>query len=218
MLYAGWFCPFVQRVWMVLEEKQVLFQYIEVDPYHKPQSLMSLNPRGLLPTLEYHGKPLYESTVICEFLEETYPDQGPKLQPQDTYDRARMRIWVDFVTSRLIPAFYRLLQCQEREARLEELRRQFAGYVEEWASEIDPQWSFFMGKEPTLVDFAFLPWAERTWVLREFKGGDGIPAVFEKKDDPAWRKYHLWFRNMMARESVQSTLSKREHYMPIYQR
>lgn len=72
--YAGWFCPFVQRAWMVLEEKKIPYQYIEVNPYHKPQSLLSLNPRGLVPTLEYEGKPLYESNVIMEFLDDAFPD------------------------------------------------------------------------------------------------------------------------------------------------
>lgn len=52
-LYSGWFCPFVQRVWSVLEEKGIPYQYIEVNPYHKPQSLLDLNPRGLVPTLQY---------------------------------------------------------------------------------------------------------------------------------------------------------------------
>ena len=46
------FCPFVQRVLLVLLEKEICFQYIEVNPYHKPQSLLDLNPRGLVPTLQ----------------------------------------------------------------------------------------------------------------------------------------------------------------------
>lgn len=94
-LYSGWFCPFVQRVWIALEEKSIPYQYIEVNPYHKPQSLLDLNPRGLVPTLQYQGKPLYESTVLCEFLEEAYPDYTPKLLLDDPYLRARTRIWTD---------------------------------------------------------------------------------------------------------------------------
>ncbi|EDN96619.1 hypothetical protein SS1G_01545 [Sclerotinia sclerotiorum 1980 UF-70] len=45
-LYAGWFCPFVQRVLLILLEKNIPFQYIEVNPYHKPASLLKLNPRA----------------------------------------------------------------------------------------------------------------------------------------------------------------------------
>lgn len=53
-LYSGWFCPFVQRVWIVLEEKKIPYQYIEVNPYHKPESLLSLNPRGLVVRVDSH--------------------------------------------------------------------------------------------------------------------------------------------------------------------
>ena len=111
-LYSGWFCPFVQRVWIVLEEKKIPYQYIEVNPYHKPESLLSLNPRGLVPTLQYKNLPLYESTVICEFLEDAYPDHGVKLLPAEPYLRARNRIWIDFVSTRVLPAFHRFLQFQ----------------------------------------------------------------------------------------------------------
>lgn len=65
----------VQRVWTVLEEKNIPYQYIEA----KSESLLKLNSRGLVPTLEYDNKPLYESTVFCEFLEDAYPDHGLKL-------------------------------------------------------------------------------------------------------------------------------------------
>ncbi|KAL8691232.1 MAG: hypothetical protein Q9218_003490 [Villophora microphyllina] len=49
ILYSGWFCPFVQRAWLVLEEKKIPYQYVEVNPYSKPRSLLNLNPRGLRP-------------------------------------------------------------------------------------------------------------------------------------------------------------------------
>jgi glutathione S-transferase len=105
-------CPFVQRAWTVLEEKKIPYQYIEVNPYDKPKSLLDLNPRGLVPTLQYDNKPLFESTVICEFLEEAYPDHKPRLLPEDVYERARTRIWTDFTTSRITPAFFRFMQFQ----------------------------------------------------------------------------------------------------------
>ena len=50
-LYAGWFCPFVQRTWITLEEKVIPYEYIEINPYHKDPEFLKLNPRGLVPTL-----------------------------------------------------------------------------------------------------------------------------------------------------------------------
>ena len=48
ILYSGWFCPFVQRSWITLEEKNVPYQYIEINPYNKDPSFLRLNPRGLV--------------------------------------------------------------------------------------------------------------------------------------------------------------------------
>ncbi|GME48012.1 Glutathione S-transferase [Neofusicoccum parvum] len=121
-LYAGWFCPFVQRVWVVLEEKRIPYQYIEVNPYHKPASLLALNPRGLVPTLEHAGKPLYESTVVADFLDDAYPGHGAALHPRDPYEKARQRIWMEYVTSRIIPAFHRFLQFQVRQWVFDEFK------------------------------------------------------------------------------------------------
>lgn len=160
-LYAGWFCPFVQRTWLVLEEKEIPYQYIEVNPYHKPDSLMKLNPRGLVPTLEHDNKPLFESGIINEFLEDAYPTHGPKLRSDDPHERARQRIFTDFVSTRVIPAFHRFLQFQEgnHEGTLEEKREDFLKTLRDWTAEMHPEGPYFGGGEPNLVDFQMAPWA-----------------------------------------------------------
>lgn len=162
-------CPFVQRAWTVLEEKKIPYQYIEVNPYHKPDSLLQLNPRGLVPTLQYENKPLFESTVICEFLEEAYPDHGPRLLPRDPYLRARTRIWTDFCTSRIIPAFHRFLQFQpmKDEEGLKGVRGEFLEKLKELTKEMDPSGPFFFGAEPTLLDFVVAPWVVSIETLKQ---------------------------------------------------
>jgi glutathione S-transferase len=218
-LYSGWFCPFVQRVWAVLEEKNIPYQYIEVNPYSKPKSLLDLNPRGLVPTLQYDNKPLYESVVICEFLEEAYPDHKPHLLPKDPYDRARTRIWTDFMTSRIIPAFHRFLQSQDDEKGLQEVQQEFLDKLKEFANEMDPGGPFFLGKEPSLVDFVVAPWAVRLWVFDHFKGGLGIPAEGKGGDDEkVWARWRRWVEAVESRPSIRDTLSEKEHYLPIYKR
>lgn len=163
-LYAGWFCPFVQRTWLVLEEKRIPYQYIEVNPYNKPESLLRLNRRGLVPTLEHDGKPLFESGVVNEFLEDAYPHKAPTLRSEDAHERARQRIWSDFVTSRIIPAFHRFLQFQEgsHEGTLDEKKQDFLHTLREWTGEMHPEGPYFGGVEPALVDFQLAPWAVRT--------------------------------------------------------
>jgi hypothetical protein len=60
--------PFVQRVWISLECKKLDYQYVEIDPYKKPEWYLKLNPRGLVPTLQDGDWCCYESTVLMEYV------------------------------------------------------------------------------------------------------------------------------------------------------
>ncbi|KAH7026146.1 putative glutathione S-transferase [Microdochium trichocladiopsis] len=242
-LFAGWFCPFVQRVWITLEEKKIPYQYIEVNPYHKGEQLMSINPRGLVPTLQVGpGRSLYESTVVCEYLEDHYPEHEPHILPPKQqgkagdddadYQRARARIWADYVTSRVIPAFHRFLQFQpesgqdERAAaeQLDKLRGEYRDTLLTFARELvkgGGPGPFFGGEDLGLVDIVLAPWAVRTWVLDEFKGGLAIPepgSKEERDDQEAWARWRTWLDAVTNRDSVKNTTSEREHYLPIYKR
>lgn len=60
--------PFVQRVWIAMEAKGLQYQYIEVDPYKKPQALLDVNPRGLVPGIRHGDWGCGESTVLMEYV------------------------------------------------------------------------------------------------------------------------------------------------------
>ncbi|KAL9080043.1 MAG: hypothetical protein Q9157_001127 [Trypethelium eluteriae] len=79
-LFGSCFCPFVQRVWISLEVKQIPYQYIEVDPYKKPQSLLEVNPRGLVPALRHGDWACHESTVLMEYVR-TISSSTPLIPP-----------------------------------------------------------------------------------------------------------------------------------------
>lgn len=53
---------------------------------------LKLNPKAVVPTIVDHGQPIIESTVICEYLEDAYPEHP--LRPKDPIERARMRLWM----------------------------------------------------------------------------------------------------------------------------
>ena len=67
-LFGSCFCPFVQRVWLALELKGAAYQYVEVDPYRKPQTLLDVNPLGLVPALRHGDWACHESTVLVEYV------------------------------------------------------------------------------------------------------------------------------------------------------
>lgn len=97
-------CPFVQRAAIVLLEKQVPFERLNVDLSAKPDWFLALSPTGKVPVLQIHKADgltdvLFESMPICEYLEEAMP--GPRLYPSDPLARARQRAWIEFGSSTL---------------------------------------------------------------------------------------------------------------------
>jgi len=63
---------------------------------HHEDWFKKINPRGQVPALVHDGKVITESTVICEYLQDEFPDY-PKLRPDDSYGKAMMRIWTKWV-------------------------------------------------------------------------------------------------------------------------
>ncbi len=94
-------CPFVQRAAIVLLEKGVPFDRINVDLSAKPDWFLALSPTGKVPLLKVRQADgsdavLFESMVICEFLEESRIE--PRLYPVDPLSRAQQRGWIEFGT------------------------------------------------------------------------------------------------------------------------
>ena len=82
-----------------LYEKELDFKLHFVDPAKFEQHsdwFKKINPRGQVPALDHDGRIITESTVICEYLEDVFPDQHP-LRPADPYWRAQMRVWTKWV-------------------------------------------------------------------------------------------------------------------------
>jgi glutathione S-transferase len=94
-------CPFVQRAAIVLLEKGVEFERINVDLSAKPDWFLALSPTGKVPLLKVPQTDaddaiLFESVVICEYLNET--QGGVSMYPVDALSRARHRAWIEFAT------------------------------------------------------------------------------------------------------------------------
>jgi len=92
-------CPFVQRAAIVLLEKGVPFQRVNIDLSVKPDWFLALSPTGKVPVLKVRqagaeDAVLFESVVICEYLNET--QGGASMYPDDALARARHRAWIEF--------------------------------------------------------------------------------------------------------------------------
>lgn len=88
-LYSGTTCPFSHRCRIVLYEKQMDFQVIDVDLLNKPEEMAIINPYNHVPVLVDRDLVLYESNIINEYIDERFPH--PQLMPPDPQTRAKAR-------------------------------------------------------------------------------------------------------------------------------
>jgi glutathione S-transferase len=94
VLVSHHLCPYVQRSLITLDEKHIRHERVYVDLANKPEWFLSMSPLGKVPLLIVNDTTvLFESAVICEFLDETTP--GP-LHPADPLLKARHRAWIEF--------------------------------------------------------------------------------------------------------------------------
>jgi RNA polymerase-associated protein len=91
-LYSGTTCPFSQRCRIVLFEKGMDFQIMDVDLFNKPEDLAVMNPYNRVPVLVERDLILYESNIINEYIDERFPH--PQLMPADPVMRARARLFL----------------------------------------------------------------------------------------------------------------------------
>ncbi len=147
-------CPYVQRVRIALSEKGIAHDRVFIDLKNKPAWFLELSPTGRVPLLSVDGRALFESTVICEYLEEL-PDY-PALHPGDALDRADNRAWMEFASATLdrIAAFYSAASHSELIERAAALRESFERLELRLSKSSGP---FFNGPEFSLVDAAFGP-------------------------------------------------------------
>lgn len=104
-LYTHPMSPCSQKVRIVLAEKHLNWDKIDVDLPGKANlsaDYLALNPLGVVPTLVEDGKPVIESSIIAEYLEDRYPDPG--LRPDDPFRVAQMRYWMKHVDNKVHPS------------------------------------------------------------------------------------------------------------------
>jgi len=215
--FFSWFCPFVQRVWIALEEKNIPYQYHEINPYKKEEHFMRVNPLGLVPAVEIKGKAtLWESLVLLEYLEDAYPNASPLL-PKDAIGRAKVRLWVDHVSKKVIPAFYTFLQAQDA-AGQDEGKKKLLDGLEKFVKAMSPSSSgpYFFGGQFTIADIVLIPWVLRfSSVMKRYRNFE-LPTSGGEGD--VWTRFKQWEDAVLNRESVKRTSSQEDKYFDVYKR
>ncbi len=151
-LYSGTRDPYSHRTRIVLFEKDVDYQIVEVDLEKKPKELADLNPYGTVPTIVDRDLVLYESLLINEYLDERLPH--PPLMPVDPVSRARARLMLN----RFDRDWYRLLP--NIESGDKKIANRARTYIRDGLTVISPifkEQKFLLGDEFSLVDCSLAP-------------------------------------------------------------
>ena len=105
VLYHAWMSSASRKVRLALHEKELQFESRPMDLAHFEHHqdwYKALNPSGIVPALLVDGRPLVESNLINEWLEESYPE--PALMPDDPFDRHDLRLWAKYIDDSCLPA------------------------------------------------------------------------------------------------------------------
>jgi glutathione S-transferase len=150
-LYTADRCPYAARVRIVLADKVLSYDAVEIDLDDRPAWLYEKNPLGRVPVYEEDDElVLPESLVIMEYLEERYPE--PALWPADAAERALGRLWLERFDDRLGDAYYAVRRGEPQEAieaKLTEVERALEGQP------------YLSGREYGLADAGYVPWILR---------------------------------------------------------
>jgi len=191
-------CPYVQRAAIALAEKGVEFERVTIDLANKPAWFVSISPLGKVPLLRV-ARPgrgeavLFESAVICEYIEET--QAGAALHPSDPVERAEHRAWVEFGSS-ILADIYAIETTPD--AALFETKRQALAQKFARLEDVLGAGQFFAGNRFSLVDAAFGP------VFRYFDVFDEIADFGILTDKP---KVAAWRRALADRPSVRCAVA-----------
>lgn len=192
-------CPFVQRAAIVLLEKNVPFERIDVDLANKPDWFMALSPTGKVPLLKVEQPDsadviLFESSAICEYLNET--QDGVSLYSSDALSRAQQRAWVEFGVAVLSDAWQFLNA--KGSAVADDKKAAFREKLQRLENNLE-QGPYFSGAAFSMVDAVFAP------VFRYFSLL--IPIVSQPIFDNLPR-VSAWRDSLEQRPSVISAVSE----------
>jgi len=149
-LFSAGTCPNSHRVRLVLSEKELPVNLVEVEPDQLPATLLDLNPYGKVPTIEDRGTVLFEASVINEYLDERYPH--PPLKPGSPAERAQLRLAVMNIEREIYPYYFELEKSKEKKGPMQKIRE----YLESIDTYLERQ-PYFIGEAYSLADITLAP-------------------------------------------------------------
>jgi len=208
-IYSSARCPYAQRTRMLMIEKELPFELIEVDLRNKPDWFLSISPYGKVPVVVDDGETIYESAIINEYLDEKYKDIP--LMPKEPFERAEARIWMDYCTNKYLVLSRKLLTDNgndELQSQNKEKLKQAMIYIEKECFEKNTSGAFWLGEKISLVDLHYAPFFERFSAFKELFGVEWPEECLKIKG---------WWKEIQERDSYKMTVLPTDQHIDLYQ-
>ncbi|XP_030537170.1 glutathione S-transferase U25-like [Rhodamnia argentea] len=193
ILLDFWSSPFGMRAKIALREKGVDFDLREEDLSNKSPLLLESNPvHKKIPVLVHNGKPVCESLIIVQYIDETWGPESPLL-PSNPHERACARFWADYVDKKI--SLGRVAKASTGVA-LDAAKAEFIEGLKVLEGELGDK-AYFGGEKFGYVDVSLIPfcsWFYALETLANFSIGEECP------------KLEGWAKRCMQRESVAKSL------------
>lgn len=197
-LYSGTSDPYSHRVRIVLAEKGVTVDIIDVDSSHKAiEELASYNPYGSIPTLVDRDLVLYKSEIIMEYLDERFPH--PPLMPVYPVAKGRTRLMIHRVNIDWYSQMDIILSDQVEPERVEAARKNLTSSLTS-ITPVFAEMPFFISEEFSLIDCCIAP---LLWRL----------PIMDIKLPPQAKAINNYAERVFAREAFQASLTETERMM-----
>lgn len=155
---GAWPSPFVMRPRIALNMKAVEYEFLQEQLGAKSDLLLKLNPvYKKIPVLIHGDKPVCESLVIVQYIDEVWTSSAPSILPSDPYDRALARFWAAYIDDKWFPSLSGIAKAQGEEAKKAAIDQVIEGLVllEDAFVKCSKGKSFFGGDHMGYLDIAF---------------------------------------------------------------
>ncbi|KAK6788913.1 hypothetical protein RDI58_012712 [Solanum bulbocastanum] len=212
-LLGVWASPYVSRVEIALKIKSIEYEFIQENVLNKSELLLKSNPvYKKIPVLFHDEKPICESLVILQYIDEAWLN-GPSILPSDPYDRAIARFWAVYIDEKWYPlvAEYRNAEGKEAKAAVVEKMSEGNLLLEEAFMKISKGKSYFGGDSIGYLDIvlgSLLGWVKAIEIMDEMK-------ILDETKTPSLAE---WAERFCSDNVVKDIIPKPEKLVGIYQK
>uniref|UniRef100_A0A0V0GCL5 Putative glutathione s-transferase omega-1 isoform x2 n=1 Tax=Triatoma dimidiata TaxID=72491 RepID=A0A0V0GCL5_TRIDM len=206
-LYSMRFCPYAQRVHLVLYAKNINHDIVYINLKNKPEWFLEKFPAGKVPAIHIEGENLDESFIISDYLDERYP-QKP-LYPKDPMKKAKDRLVIETFSKKVTTLLYKIfispkVDSSQLSALFDEM-----DYFEKQLATRGTQ--YFSGDKPGMIDYMIWPWCERLEMVR-LLGGEQFRVPRDR-----FQKMWDWSKAMLEDEAVKKHYITPEQHIKYFQ-